>query len=108
MVSGVLNGTATVDGVATPIVDQAFTVAASLLNGGTAKCDILFLQLGPIDLDLLGLVVNISQITINVDAIPGAGNLLGNLLCAVAGILDAGGPLSNLLDLLKQLNRIVT
>jgi hypothetical protein len=36
-----------------------------------------------------------------IEAIPGAGNLLGNLLCAVAGLLDGGllgGPLGNLLN----------
>lgn len=46
-------------------------------------CDILFLDIGPIDLEVLGLVVNISQITVNVDALEDEG-LLGDLLCALA------------------------
>jgi hypothetical protein len=54
----------------------------------TNVCDILFLDIGPINLDLLGLVVNLSEITLNIDAVSGPGNLLGNLLCAVAGLLD--------------------
>jgi hypothetical protein len=37
-------------------------------------------------------------------AVPGAGDLLGNLLCAVAGLLD-GGPLAGLADLLNQIWR---
>jgi hypothetical protein len=34
--------------------------------------------------------------------VPGPGNLLGNLLCAVAGLLD-GGPLGNLGNLINRL-----
>ena len=60
-------------------------------------CDILTLALGPLDLDLLGLRVALSPVDLLIEAIPGAGNLLGNLLCAVAGLLD-GGLLGNLLS----------
>ncbi|MGH2788298.1 MAG: hypothetical protein ACRDJV_10360 [Actinomycetota bacterium] len=56
----------------------------------TAKCDILHLELGPLDLDILGLVVHINRIVIDIDAVPGAGNLIGNLLCAIAHLLDEG------------------
>jgi hypothetical protein len=51
-------------------------------------CPILHLELGPLDLDLLGLRVQLNQVVLDVTAIPGPGNLLGNLLCAVAGLLD--------------------
>jgi hypothetical protein len=51
-------------------------------------CGILFLNLGPIDLDLLGLTVDLSEVILDISAVPGPGNLLGNLLCAVAGLLD--------------------
>lgn len=53
-----------------------------------ASCPILHLDLGPLDLDLLGLHVHLNEVVLDVTAIPGAGNLLGNLLCAVAGLLD--------------------
>ena len=33
----------------------------------------------------------------------GPGNLLGNLLCAIAGLLDTGGPLQGLLQGVAQL-----
>jgi hypothetical protein len=59
-------------------------------------CDILTLNLGSLDLDILGLRVALSEVLLLIEAIPGAGNLLGNLLCAVAGLLD-GGLLGNLL-----------
>jgi hypothetical protein len=51
-------------------------------------CEILNLVLGPINLDLLGLVVRTNRINVRIDAVPGPGNLLGNLLCAITGILD--------------------
>jgi hypothetical protein len=51
-------------------------------------CQILNLRLGPINLNLLGLVVRTNRINLRIDAVPGAGNLLGNLLCAITGLLD--------------------
>lgn len=64
-------------------------------------CPILHLELGPLDLNLLGLRVQLNQVVLDITAIPGPGNLLGNLLCAVAGLLDGvdlGGVLGNLLQ----------
>ena len=54
-------------------------------------CPILHLMLGPIDLNLLGLLVETSEICLAIDAQPGPGNLLGNLLCGLVGILDGPG-----------------
>src|ERR1051325_9730620 len=65
---------------------------------GAATCDILHLDIGPIALDLLGLQVNLSEIILDITAQSGAGNLLGNLLCSVAGLLDSPGGLARLLD----------
>lgn len=66
-------------------------------------CEILTLNLGPLDLNLLGLRVALDEVNLLIEAIPGAGNLLGNLLCAVAGLLDGGLPdLGDLLDNLIQ------
>ena len=68
-------------------------------------CDILTLNLGPLDLDVLGLRIALSEVVLLVEAIPGAGNLLGNLLCAIAGLLNGGllGELSNLLGAITDL-----
>ena len=52
------------------------------------QCQILDLVLGPLDLDLLGLVVHLDTVHLNITAQRGPGNLLGNLLCAVAGLLN--------------------
>jgi hypothetical protein len=81
------------------IIQQA-ALPVSALNG---TCEILHLELGPLDLDLLGLVVHLDRIVLDITAQSGAGNLLGNLLCGIAGLLDSGGALSQLTRLLDQL-----
>jgi hypothetical protein len=75
------------------------------LARSTAACDILHLDIGPIFLDLLGLQVDLSEIVLDITAVPGPGNLLGNLLCSVAGLLDNGlsGTLQGLIDLINNL-----
>jgi hypothetical protein len=66
-------------------------------------CDILNLVLGPLDLNLLGLRIQLNRVVLDITAVPGAGNLLGNLLCAIVGLLDGGGPLARLIGLLNDL-----
>jgi hypothetical protein len=70
--------------------------------GAITSCDILRLRLGPLDLDLLGLQVHLDRIVLDITAQAGPGNLLGNLLCAIAGLLDQGLNLNGVLrDLLR-------
>ena len=71
-------------------------------SGRAAACDVLNLVLGPLDLNVLGLEVHLKRVVLDVVAVAGAGQLLGNLLCAVAGLLD-GGPLAGLLGQLSNL-----
>jgi hypothetical protein len=52
-------------------------------------CQVLQLTLGPLDLDLLGLVVNLNQVKLNITATRGAG-VLGDLFCQLADN-NAGG-----------------
>ena len=102
---GALTDSATGD--VTEFTDLAGTLQQ---GGGQPRCDILILDLGPIHLDLLGLVVDLDEIHLDIHAVPGAGNLLGNLLCAVAGLLDGpiGGGLGGLLDgLLDRINDLL-
>jgi hypothetical protein len=48
-----------------------------------------------------------NPIVVNITAVPGSGNLLGNLLCAVANLLN-GGSLTGILDtLVADLNSIL-
>ncbi len=58
--------------------------------------NLVHLSVGPLNLNLLGLVVNLDNcaggpVTVDVNAIPGPGNLLGNLLGGVAHLLDGPG-----------------
>ncbi len=78
------------------------SVAAARAANGAAACDILNLVLGPLDLNILGLQINLQRVVLDITAVTGAGNLLGNLLCAVVGLLD-GGPLAGLLGQLSTL-----
>jgi hypothetical protein len=101
--SGTLVGTATKANGSPKSVRNEFTTGLQVLQGGDVvrqeeRCDILRLRLGPINLNLLGLVVRTNEIHLNIFAIPGAGNLLGNLLCAVAGLLDPNQPLADFLN----------
>ncbi len=72
-------------------------------------CNVLNLRLGPLDLNVLGLVVHLNRVVLNIIAQTGASQLLGNLLCAVAGLLDpsgpATGPLTQLQGLLTRILR---
>lgn len=120
--TGVLNGTAIKGtGEAVDVVNQAFTTALSINRPGTAaattsliqpaaqaSCGILDLVLGPLHLDLLGLVVDLNQVVLDITAVSGAGNLLGNLLCAVVGLLDLPGALAAITHILDNINTILS
>jgi hypothetical protein len=51
-------------------------------------CPILHLDLGPLDLNLLGLQVHLNEVVLDITAQGGSGQLLGNLLCGVANLLN--------------------
>jgi hypothetical protein len=73
------------------------------VSASQASCPILSLTLGPLHLNLLGLVVDLNQVVLNITAQPGPGNLLGNLLCSLANLLNGGGTLSQIAYLLNQI-----
>jgi len=75
MLSGMIAGTGL------PVAGTPFTTASS---SAQATCRVLTLNLQPLNLDLLGLVVNLDEVNLVIDAVQGPGNLLGNLLCALA------------------------
>lgn len=116
VVDGVLTAVGTVSGdvttlvggtpVTTQVTNAPFTAPITNLQSG-GSCQILQLDVGAIHLDLLGLVVDLSPIHLNITAEPGSGQLLGNLLCAVAHLLDntgaTGGALNGIANLLDQI-----
>lgn len=100
-VTGVVTGTlTTLTGAVIPVTQTVTTTVATATTAGS--CDILNLVLGPLHLDVLGLVVDLNQVVLDITAQSGAGNLLGNLLCAVAGLLDGNG-INGLANLLNRL-----
>ena len=84
-------GTVTGVPVTVPLADPA------------GSCQILDLTLGPLDLDLLGLQVHLDTVHLNITAQQGPGNLLGNLLCSVAHLLDSNGSTNAIANLLNQI-----
>ena len=104
--TGVLKGTLTnANGTSLGTVNQTVTdsVNTSAAANAVVGCQVLNLVLGPLNLNLLGLVVTLNQVTLNITAVPGAGNLLGNLLCAVVNLLNGTGGLASLSALLNQI-----
>jgi hypothetical protein len=99
--NGELVAIGTISGVVTNAagtVGSVLTTVAMPVQVGETTCQILHLDLGPLSLNLLGLQVDLSRVVLDITAQAGAGNLLGNLLCAVAGLLDNPGGLANLLN----------
>jgi hypothetical protein len=91
----------TITGTVTNAAGQTTTFLQSVafpVSNVTATCAILHLDIGPISLDLLGLHVDLSEIILDVTAVPGAGNLLGNLLCAVTNLLNDPSGLARILN----------
>ena len=105
--NGNLVAVGTLVGTLTNAAGQATSVVinnvAATVTAATGSCSILSLTLGPLHLDLLGLVIDLNQVNLNITAVPGAGNLLGNLLCDVANLLNQGGALTQITNLLNQI-----
>ena len=94
--------TGTVQNAVGNVIGTVLKTIQMIVNITDASCDILHLELGPLDLDLLGLEVHLDRVVLDIDADP-TGGLLGALLCAVANLLDVGGPLADIVGLLNQI-----
>jgi hypothetical protein len=84
----------------TQTASQTVLVPVAAVQG---TCQILHLELGPIDLDLLGLVVHVDKIVVDITAQSGPGNLLGNLLCGLANALNQGASATTIANILNQI-----
>jgi hypothetical protein len=100
------DGSDTIKKKVTIPVSQGAAPAAGQDVQAQATCNVLNLSLGPLDLNLLGLVVHLDEVNLIIDAVSGPGALLGNLLCAVAGLLD-GPSLPGLNDILADLLNLI-
>jgi hypothetical protein len=107
--NGVLTAVGTIAGnvvnAAGQIVSSFAANFSAPVTTTQAACNVLGLTLGPLHLDLLGLVVDLNQVVLNITAQPGPGNLLGNLLCSVAGLLNNPGATTTAVA--NLLNRIL-
>jgi len=107
LVTGTLEGKIVGKGTPKSFKETKTTTVEDVVSGGASggravgTCDILNLVLGPLDLNVLGLEIHLDTVVLDIIANP-AGGLLGDLLCAVANLLD-GGPLGGLLDQLVGL-----
>jgi hypothetical protein len=106
-VGAVINAVGTLTGTLTDslgnvlgTVNQALSIPVTATSG---SCQILHLELGPLDLNLLGLMVHLNQVVLDITAQSGPGNLLGNLLCAVANLLNGNASLNAITQLLNQI-----
>jgi hypothetical protein len=82
-------------------------LGAGKVASPAATCPILHLNLGPLNLNLLGLRVHLNEVILNIDAQSGPGLLLGNLLCGVANLLNNSplptGQTTGLLNIVQSL-----
>ena len=92
------------------ILNEALAQATSsnALVGST--CSVLSLAVGPLDLNILGLQVELDDcadgpVTVDITATAGGG-LLGDLLCQLSGALQ-GGPAAVVQNLLREITRLI-
>jgi hypothetical protein len=70
------------------VARKAFTAVVAAKRGNYMSasriCDVLTLNLGPLHLELLGLVIDLSRVVLTIKA-DSNGGLLGSLFCGIAG-----------------------
>lgn len=76
---------------ATNLAAPGLPLTLPVVDPPSGSCQVLDLVLGPLHLDLLGLVIDLNQVNLDITAQQGQGNLLGNLLCAVTNLLNGTG-----------------
>ena len=109
VVDGVLTAIGTLTGTLTDSLGNVIgtvTQSVALPVNAAATCEILDLELGPLDLELLGLMVHLDRINLEITAQQGGG-LLGDLLCSLADLLGGPAPLSAVARLLNNILRIL-
>lgn len=95
----------------TSLFDQVLDQLTANTALAGATCQVLSLALGPLELDLLGLVVELDDcangpVTVDITAIPGGG-LLGDLLCSLADLLGNRSDPVAVRTVLWQISRLL-
>jgi hypothetical protein len=78
------NGISALYAVTLPLVSTTLPSPALLPPVPAGHCTVLDLTLGPLDLNLLGLMIHLNRVHLRITADPNGG-LLGSLLCGLAG-----------------------
>jgi len=103
---------ATLDSGLTQLLNQAVFIPLTSSDAAiSATCNVLSLAIGPVDLNLLGLRVELDNcnngpVTVDITADP-AGGLLGGLLCAVANLLNGSAAQTAILTVLGQISALI-
>jgi len=108
----VASATATLNVLGHTVTESLSNIPLTLTGSpatSSTTCDVLNLTLGPVNLNLLGLDVNLDNcaggpINVSITGTEAPGNLLGNLVCDVAGLLNGGSSLGGVLNGLSTTN----
>jgi hypothetical protein len=100
MAIGKLDGTLT-DATGNTVATVSNIPATFPVTAAQATCTVLDLNLGGVDLNVLGLLVHLDPVHLNISA--DEGSLIGTLLCLIAGVLGGVAPSTAAVDPLNQL-----
>jgi hypothetical protein len=92
----------TATGTVTQTVNQTVSIPITGIRVPGASqgvCEVLILTLGPVHLELLGLIVDLNRVVLRITADP-SGGILGELLCSLAG---GGLTLNQIAAILNQI-----
>jgi hypothetical protein len=97
------------DTTAPAVVRKAFTARLATRRASFATtariCDVLSLTLGPLDLNLLGLMIHLDRLVLTIKA-DSNGGLLGSLLCSLAGGAGATASPARLKRMANRMTRV--
>ncbi len=104
-VTGTINGVVEATGV--EVVDQDFTTTLTITPGsGGGGCKAVMVDLGPIDIDVLGLA-QVNADPVSADAF--ASGAAGSLICALGNVVSGvvGGATRAVQAILKTINNLI-
>jgi len=90
-ISGKIKGTIGRTNFDDDFIDISIDLALSLSKRDVSQlssCDIINLNLGPITLDVLGIVLQTNNIVLDLTVLNCVNNLVGSLLCALGNLLS--------------------
>ena len=103
-VTGTVNGTVGALGV--PVVDQRFTSSLGITSSGPGQCELVTIDLGPLNVNALNLVTaDVDPLDVTGRGSGAVGSLLCNLGQALSGVV--GGVTRGVQGLVNAINQII-